>query len=293
MGHTLVILAAGIGSRYGGLKQMDPVGPSGEFIIDYSAYDAIRAGFDRVVFVIRREFADKFKRTIGARIGKRTTVQYAYQDLDCLPDGFSVPPDRKKPWGTGHALLACREQVPGPFAVINADDFYGRASFGTLACFLNDTAADETRSCLVGFPLRITMSSHGNVSRALCTVEDGSLRNIVEHTSIGQSNVSATGGFSGNELVSTNIWGLKPSFFEHLDGRFRAFLEERADLADAEFFLPSAIDALIKSGDITVDVLESPGPWLGITHPEDRPDLVSALRTLIDSGDYPPNLWRT
>lgn len=291
MKPTLVILAAGIGSRYGGLKQMDPVGPSGEFIIDYSAYDAIRAGFDRILFVIRRELADEFKRTIGARVGEHAAVDYAYQELDCLPDGFAVPPARKKPWGTGHALLVCRELVRGPFAVINADDFYGRASFEKLAGFLDDTADDETRSCLVGFPLRVTMSAHGAVSRAVCEVEDGRLRNIVEHTRIEQEDVSASGKLSGDELVSTNIWGLKPSFFGRLNAGFRTFLREWPGLADAEFFLPSAIDTLIKSGEMTVEVLESPGPWYGITHPEDRPDLVAALQSLVEAGEYPPDLW--
>ncbi|MFC1461971.1 NDP-sugar synthase [Verrucomicrobiota bacterium] len=291
MAHTLVILAAGMGSRYGGLKQTDPVGPCGEFIIDYSAYDAIRAGFDRIVFVIRRDMADDFRNTIGARVGEHATVEYAYQELDCLPQGFSVPADRKKPWGTGHALLVCRELVSGPFAVINADDFYGRTSFETLARFLTATTDDETLSCLVGFPLRITLSPHGAVSRAICTVEEGCLKDIVEHTRIEADGVADSGRLSGDKLVSTNIWGLKASFFEHLDNQFRGFLEEWPGSSDAEFFLPSVIDTLIKSGDMTVNVLESPGPWFGITHPEDRPDLVAALRALINTGDYRSNLW--
>ena len=291
MAHSLVILAAGIGSRYGGLKQTDPVGPSGEFVIDYSAYDAIRAGFDRIVFVIRRSMAEDFRNSIGARIGTRADVEYAYQELDCVPKGVLVPADRKKPWGTGHALLVARELVAGPFAVINADDFYGRASFETLAKFLSETADDDARSCLVGFPLRITMSPHGSVSRAVCTVEDGYLRGAVEHTRISEADISGSGRLSGNELVSTNIWGLKLSFLERLDSLFRDFLEESPDLASDEFFLPSAIDTLVKSGDMTVNVLESPGPWFGITHPEDRSDMVAALNGLVEAGDYPGDLW--
>ena len=291
MGNTLVVLAAGIGSRYGGLKQMDPVGPSGEFIIDYSAYDAARAGFDRVVFVIRRDMADDFKSAIGSRVSKRIAVQYAYQELDCLPAGFTVPPDRQKPWGTGHALLVCRELLAGPFAVINADDFYGRQSFEVLNGFLNDTADDGSRCCLVGFPLRITLSQHGAVSRAICTVEDGRLRGVTEHEGVTAEDISDSGTLSGENPVSTNIWGLKPSFFSHLEREFRKFLKQWPGLSDPEFFLPSVIDGLVKSNGITVDVLTSPGPWFGITHREDRPDLVAALQSLVDAGEYPPNLW--
>ena len=292
---TLVVLAAGIGSRYGGLKQMDPLGPSGEFLVDYTVYDAIRAGFGKVVFVIRRDIEDAFRRTIGARVEQHVATDYVFQRLEELPEGCRVPSARKKPWGTGHAVLVCREAVRTPFAVVNADDFYGRQSYEVLSRFLCETAEDETSYAMVGFLLENTLSKHGSVARGICEVgPDGCLAGVVEHTKIerqGPSILSEGLELSGRDIVSLNIWGLKPSVFEHLDAEFRTFLEISRDDPKAEFFVPTVINSLVDRGHATVKVLETRSAWFGVTYPDDKAAAIAGIRALIGKGDYPEALW--
>ena len=296
MSMTLVILAAGIGSRYGGLKQMDPVGPSGEFILDYSVYDALRAGAERVVFVIRHDIQEAFKAIIGSRIGKRAPVAYVCQELTDLPDGYAVPPERKKPWGTAHAVLVAAAAVDGPFVAANADDFYGCETFEVLFRFLRETARDPRRYAMPGFILRNTVSEHGSVARGVCQVSpQGRLEKVVERTDI----ASVAGGFrctgqslTGDEIVSLNIWGFKPTMFDHLRREFPRFLDTVRANPKAEFFLPTVVNALIAAGAAPVDVLHTPCAWFGATYPQDKPKVVKAIGTLIARGVYPANLWR-
>lgn len=301
MDLSLVVLAAGIGSRYEGLKQMDPVGPSGEFIFDYSVHDAIRAGFDRVVFVINAAIEDAFRSRIGGCIARHVAVEYVVQDLSDLPPGFGVPPDRTKPWGTAHAVLATRGVVKGPFGVINADDFYGRESYKILADFLRDSAGQPDRYAMVGFVIRNTVSEHGPVSRGICRVTaDGGLAEVVERTGIEKS----AGGIryaddngqwhalSGDESASMNIWGFKPLFFDALAAEFKMFLDRTGGDLRAEFFLPFAVNSLVLAGKVGVDVLKTTSSWFGITYPADKPRVVDRIQSLVDAGEYPEELFR-
>lgn len=296
MNLTLAVLAAGIGSRYGGLKQMDPVGPSGEFIIDYSIHDAVLAGFDRIVFIIRRDIENDFRATIGARAEKRIKVDYVLQELDILPQGYAVPPDRKKPWGTGHAVLVCRDAIREPFGVINADDFYGRESYQALARFLGNTSGDEQKYGMVGFILRNTLSDHGSVSRGICKADrNGNLENIVECTKIekapeGISCNIAGMSLSGNEPVSMNMWGFKPSLFEYLQKEFSVFLESAKGNPKSEFFIPDLVNKVMDEGKIKVQLLETKSAWFGITYPEDKQTVVAKIRRLVEADLYPRNL---
>ena len=300
MNPTLVVLAAGIGSRYGGLKQMDPMGPSGEFIVDYSVYDAIRAGFDRVVFVVSRRIEDDFKKVIGARLEKHVAVAYVRQELEALPPGFSVPADRQKPWGTGHAVLVCRESVRAPFAAINADDFYGRQSFQALGDFLRKRQAGEARYAMVGFRLSHTLSENGHVARGICDVDDrGFLKTVVERTRIEKTADGARfaiegGGWqclTGGEQVSMNMWGFTPSIFEHLSATFPKFLAASAGNQKAEFFMPTVVDQLIQEKKATAEVLPTSDTWFGVTYPQDKPTVVNRVLELVKSGAYPARLW--
>lgn len=298
---TLVVLAAGIGRRYGGLKQMDPVGPSGEFIIDYSVFDAIRAGFGRVVFVVSADIHDAFVETIGARVSKRIPVDYALQQLDNVPAGFTVPSHRDKPWGTGHAVLSAAAAVNDAFAMINADDFYGAHSFDVLARFLRDTADDEARYAMVGFVLRNTVSDHGSVARGVCTVDDdGMLEGVVERTRIEKTeqgiryhlaDKDAWHELTGEELVSMNMWGFKRSVFGHLDEAFQTFLAKSGQDARAEFFVPTVVDELISAGKVTTTVLQTPSRWFGVTYPQDKEVVVREVCRRIEAGEYPADLW--
>lgn len=300
MANTLIVLAAGIGSRYGGLKQMDPVGPSGEFILDYSVYDALRGGFEKVVFVISEAIADPFKQTIGRRIGAHAEVAYVIQSLEDVPPGFDVPSDRKKPWGTGHAVLSCRDVVTEPFAVINADDFYGRDAYAALSRFLSDTADREDLYAMVGYTLRNTVSEHGSVARGICRVDaDDTLVEVVERTRIEkQEDAIRYAGedgvwrpLSGEEPASMNFWGFKPSFFATLEAEFAAFLNSAATDPKAEFFVPAVVNMLVASNRIGVRVLRTSSDWYGVTYPEDKPRVVQAVRGLVTSGEYPADLW--
>ncbi len=299
MHPTLVVLAAGMGSRYGGLKQIDPVGPGGEVILDYSVHDAMAAGFGKVVFVLRRDMEEVFRETVGARFEERVSVGYAFQELEDLPAGFKVPEGRTKPWGTTHAVLACRHLVNEPFGVINADDFYGATSFRILAEALRSRAGTSGNYALVGFPLRNTLSGHGTVSRGICDVgEDGFLRHIEEcHDirAVGDAVELRRGGtlerVGGDRQVSMNMWGFCPDFLLHAAARFGDFLRGMENPLRSEYYLPSIVRDLMDAGAAQVQVLSSGESWLGVTYPEDKPLVREGLRRLVDAGIYPEPLW--
>ena len=289
MAPTLLVLAAGMGSRYGGLKQMDPVGPSGETVLDYAVFDALRAGFGRVVFVIRREFEEAFRSAVTAKYAGRIAVGFVFQSTGDLPAGSQVPPGREKPWGTGHAVWCARGVIDGPFAVINADDFYGAAAFTRLAAFLG--GAEGGRFAIVGFRLGNTLSENGAVSRGVCREQGGRLVSIVEETQITRADVGPGLRFSGHEVVSMNFWGFTPALFEELDAGLRSFLAQRGADPKSEFYLPSAVSDLISRGRATVEVLSSDDTWFGVTYREDRPHVAAAIASLVRSGAYPDGLF--
>lgn len=301
MGKTLVILAAGIGSRYGGLKQIEAVGPNGAIVIEYSVFDAIRAGFDRVVCVIRRDIEKDFRAIVASRFERQIPVEYVFQDMGAgLPPGFAVPEARRKPWGTAHAVMACRDAVAEPFAVINADDFYGRRSFDVLGRFLDTVKAGAPEFAMVGFALRNTLSEHGHVARGICEVGgDGWLKGVVERTKIERTGGGArfadeAGGWhplTGDEVVSMNMWGLTPCLFESLGREFRMFLDARGGDPKAEYFLPTVIDGLIGRGTAKVRVLATPELWFGVTYPQDKAVVVDGIGRLVGAGVYPERLW--
>lgn len=292
----LVVLAAGIGSRFGGVKQVEPVGPNGELIIEYSAFDARRAGFGRLVLVIRRDLERDFREAIGRRLERQMEVRYVFQEIGALPAGYSVPVGRTKPWGTGHAVLAAREAVRGPFAVINADDFYGAGAYHALAGHFKTADAGYA---LVGYPLRQTLSEHGAVSRGLCRTDaQGRLRQIAEVTKIekhgaGARYLDAAGKsqpLTGDETVSMNFWGFTPALFAQVDKLFAEFLAQHHTDPKSEFYLPIAVSALIERGEASVALLQSPDSWFGITYREDLPAARAAIRSLIANGVYPERL---
>ncbi|MDA0322192.1 MAG: sugar phosphate nucleotidyltransferase [Verrucomicrobia bacterium] len=295
MSKSLVVLAAGIGSRYGGLKQMDPMGPSGEFIIDYSVFDAMRAGFDKAVFVIRRDIEEDFRATIGKRIEDRIDTRYVFQELSDLPDGFDIPDGRSKPWGTSHAILAATDGVREPFAVVNGDDFYGRESYETLGAFLDQSADNASAYAMVGFTLRGTLSDHGTVTRGICHMAAGDLLESVIETSAlerdGDGARTPDGAYTGDELASMNMWGFKPSLFSHLQSAFLEFLRSSGNELKSECLIPAVVDALVQNSDVSVRVLPTSSPWFGVTNPDDKPKVVAAIQRLIDQGEYPGSLW--
>src|SRR5882724_9617093 len=289
---TLLVLAAGMGSRYGGLKQIDPVGPNGETIIDYSIFDALRAGFGRLVFVIRHDIEAAFREAIGARFEKRLPVEYVFQELNKLPEGFSVPPNRKKPWGTGQAILMAEKVIREPFAAINADDFYGAASFRVLAEHLRSGSPDYA---MVGFTLRNTLSEFGSVARGACQVApDGYLLGVRELTKIekdgaGAKYVDASGAvqrLSGDEPVSMNMWGFTPTLFTHLREQLIEFLKRHGQEEKSELYIPSVVNELVKAHQERCKVLRTTDSWFGVTYREDRPFVVEGIRALIARGDY-------
>jgi len=293
MQPTLLVLAAGMGSRYGGLKQIDSVGPSGETVLDYAVFDALRAGFGRVVFVIRREFESVFREKIGAKYAGKIIVDYVFQSLDALPPGFVIPAGREKPWGTGHAVWCARESVREPFAVINADDFYGADSLVQLARFLDQrSAGGAAEFAIVGFRLANTLSEHGMVSRGICTARpDGTLESITERTGIVADDVGEGRTFSGREIVSMNCWGFTPAVFAGIDRQFRAFLAKYGSDPKAEFYLPAAISTLIQRSEATVRVLPTVDSWFGVTYREDKPRVIAELASLVSEGVYPAKLF--
>jgi hypothetical protein len=300
---TLVVLAAGVGSRFGGLKQMEPVGPDGEAVLDYSVFDARRAGFGKVVFVIRRDIEEVFREVLGRRLEGQVEVSYAFQALDFLPAGYAVPTGRAKPWGTGQAVLSVAAQVKGPFAVINADDFYGMDSYRVLADFLRTppALAPSEHYAMVGFQLDRTLSDHGYVARGVSTTNAGGfLTSVEELTHIergpeGLRNVAPDGtirSLSGKETVSMNFWGFMPSIFGQLEPLFRRFLDTSAGLPKSEFYIPVAVNELVCAGQARVKVLPTTSSWFGVTYREDRAVVVESIRALIRSGAYPEHLWR-
>ena len=294
---TLLVLAAGMGSRYGGLKQIDPVGPRGETIIDYSIYDARRAGFDKLVFVIRHDIEQPFREVVGSRFEKKIAVEYVFQELDKLPAGFTPPPGRTKPWGTGQAILMAADVIRGPFAAINADDFYGANSFRVLGEHLQSGTNDFS---MVGFTLRNTLSEFGSVARGVCrTNAQGFLESVTEIVGIekdgaGASYKDETGAvhcFSGNEPVSMNMWGFNATLFDRLREQFTAFLKRHGQQEKSEFYIPGVVNELLSAKQTQVRVLPTADSWFGVTYREDRPCVVQGIRQLIAAGIYPENLW--
>ncbi len=306
---TLVILAAGMGSRYGGLKQMDPMTEDGNFIIDFSIYDAIRAGFDEVVFIIKKENYEAFRETIGARIEKKVKVTYVFQDLTDIPEGYTVPEERVKPWGTTHALLAARDVIHGPYGVINADDFYGRDTFEKLAAHLRKMESaekgDDTvdHCCAIGFKVKNTLTDKGTCSRGVCQVDgDGMLTSIVERLKIKKVGNDAAYldendqwvDLPGETTVSMNCWGLSARTIDFYRDEFRTFMADLPKAPNplkAECLLPNSVDKMMKAGLIDVKVYRTESAWFGVTYPEDKPWVVASIKELTEKGEYPAHLW--
>ena len=301
----LIIMAAGMGSRYGGLKQIDPITDQGEIILDFSLYDAMMAGFEKVVFIIKRENEQDFRTLIDRGAGRRLSVEYAFQEVTDLPEGYRVPEGRVKPWGTCHAVLSARDFIDGPFAVINADDYYGPGAFQEIYDYLETAEDDEKyRYCMVGYQLENTLTENGHVARGVCEVtEDGRLSDIVERTKImrredGIAFTEDDGNtwvpLSEGTTVSMNFWGFTESFVREMQNRFPAFLDKA--LAEnpqkAEYFLPGVVDQLIKEGKASVKVLKSQDKWYGVTYKEDKQSVVDALQAMKDKGLYPDKLWK-
>lgn len=287
MQPTLLVLAAGMGSRYGGLKQIDPVGPGGETMLDYSVHDALRAGFGRIVFVIRRDFEALFREQVAAKYAGRVAVDFVFQSLDALPEGVSVPTGREKPWGTGHATWCARTALAEPFAVINADDFYGADSFRQLATFLG--RAQPNQAAMVGFRLANTLSEAGAVSRGICVADAaGQLRSVTERVGIVPSDTGPGGTFKPDTLVSMNCWGFTPDIFPSLDAEFRAFLRDSvpSNPLKVEFYLPGAISSLIAQGKLRTQVLPTESQWFGVTYREDKLKVMASIAELIRAGKY-------
>ncbi|MFV0554847.1 MAG: NDP-sugar synthase [Mangrovibacterium sp.] len=299
MKPTLLILAAGMGSRYGGLKQIDPFGPNGETIIEYSVFDAIRAGFGKVVFVIRESFADDFKAIFDSKLKGKIEVEYVYQELNKLPEGYACPEEREKPWGTGHAILMAKDVIKEPFASINADDFYGKESFEVMAEFLkNECTADQYS--MMGYSLKNTLSEYGSVSRGICESDDKqNLTVIVERHEIrreAQGIVCNDGKgelmtIAENSPASMNYWGFHPSLFAKLEDLFKRFLDADINTPKSEFYIPNVVFDLIKDKSAATKVLEADSPWFGVTFPDDKPFVVGKIQDLTDKGVYPAKLW--
>ena len=301
MRSTLLILAAGMGSRYGGMKQVDPFGPSGETITDYSIYDALHAGFERFVFVISPKMEEDFKNSYVKKFPSHLEVDYVIQSIDDLPEGFSLPADRVKPWGTAHAVLMAKDVIREPFAVINADDYYGRKSYKIMHHFLAQVAkTGEGHYCMVGFELQKTVSEHGSVARGVCKVDEkGYLDGIVERTkiyikdgSIVYENVDeSVRPLDPMSTVSMNLFGFTPDFFPHIEENFKGFLKENEGNPKAELYIPYVVDNLIKAGLSKMSVLQTPESWFGVTYQEDKPTVLAAIQKLVDEGAYPESLW--
>lgn len=300
MKPTLFVLAAGMGSRYGGLKQLDGVGPNKETIMDYSIFDAVNAGFGKLVFVIRKDFEEEFKEKIVKKYEKKIPVELVFQEPDNLPDGFTPNPERVKPWGTNHAVMMGKNVINEPFAVINADDFYGRESFKVLADYLTSLNASENKYCMVGYRVGNTLSESGTVARGVCeTDESDNLTGVVERTQIkridGKVSYHEDNGswisIEDNTPVSMNMWGFTPDYFKYSDEYFIDFLNENQDNIKAEFFIPLVVNDLIVNNKVNVKVLDTPSVWFGVTYAEDRPLVVAKLKELTDEGIYPSPLW--
>lgn len=300
MKPTLLVLAAGMGSRYGSLKQMDGVGPHNEAILDYSVFDAIRAGFGKVVFVIRHSFAKDFTEVFTKeRFGNRIEVEYVYQELDCLPQGFTPPADRQKPWGTNHAVMMGKSAIDTPFAVINADDFYGAEAYEVLARYLDTLDGSKNRYCVVGYKLKNTLSDFGTVSRGVCTADkQGNLTSIAECYEIGCYDGAVKHKINGEleaidpeSIVSMNMFGYTPDYFDYSDSYFVDFLKAHGQELKSEFLIPTVTNSLIEKGIVTMKVLSSEAKWFGVTYKEDKPIVMDKIKALVAAGKYPENLW--
>jgi len=285
-------MAAGMGSRYGGLKQLDAIGPSGETIIDYSVYDAIKAGFTKVVFIIRKDFEQEFKSKITDKYEGQIQVEFAFQDLNDLPDEFTCPESREKPWGTGHAIFSARNIINEPFVAINGDDFYGRESFKVVADYYRKGANSFS---MVAFKLDKTLSSFGGVTRGLCTVNDEKLNTVIETADLQKTDYGVSSNrdieLDGSEPVSMNVWGFTPILFKYLEEKFVEFLSENGTEMKSEYLIPSVVNELIQSGQETVHVLRSGATWFGVTYKEDKPYVEGEIEKLVNKGEYPGKLF--
>ena len=296
---TLVIMAAGMGSRFGGLKQIEPIDEYGNFIIDYSIYDAIQEGFTKVVFIIKKENYDIFRETVGARVEKYINVEYAFQELDKLPEGYMVPEGRVKPWGTGHAILCAKDLVHENFAIINSDDFYGRDAYRVIANFLKNNH-DESKYAMAGYRVRNTLTENGSVKRGVCQQENGYLTKLIESKieKIDGKLIATPleGGedfeVSGDDLVSMNMFGFTPKMFKKLEDGFPKFLDShKGDMEKCEYLIPTIVFEQINDGEATVEVLKTDAVWQGITYREDKDKVVSEIKKLVDNGEYPRGVW--
>ena len=300
MKPTLFILAAGMGSRYGGLKQLDGLGPNGETIMDYSVFDAMRAGFGKVVFVIRKDFEEDFRRVVLSKYADHVPCEVCFQGIDCLPEGFTRNPERTKPWGTNHAVLMAKDLVHEPFMVINADDFYGKESFEVMAKFLLDVNGQQGKYCMAGYRVGNTLSEHGTVSRGVCATDKmGYLTDVVERTAIESKNGHIVfPDENGNEVeipfdtpVSMNMWGFTPEYFEYTEEAFKEFLKVSGQELKTEFYIPTLVNDLIKAGKATCQVLDTPAKWFGVTYADDRQMVVDKIQALVEAGVYPNKLF--
>jgi len=299
MKPTLLILAAGIGSRYGGVKQMDKIGPSGESIIDYSVYDAIRAGFGKVVFVLNPKIEKEFKEVYEARLVGKIETDYVLQEVSAVPKGVEISSDRIKPWGTGHAVLVAKNVINEPFAVINADDFYGKNAFDLISEFLTNISNNSSDYAMVGYRLENTLSENGSVSRGICQTKNGLLTDVVERTSIMYQNQDIvftdegeTQTIAGDSVVSMNFWGFSPLYFEQLENDFIEFIKKNAGEIKAEFYIPTVVNDLINKKEATIKMLTSNDRWFGVTYQEDKATTINAINELVKNGTYPENLWK-
>ena len=296
---TLFILAAGMGSRYGGLKQIDGLGPNGEAILDYSVFDALRAGFGKIVFVIRKDFEEDFRRVVLSKYEGKVPCEVCFQSVDKVPAGYAYNPERTKPWGTNHAVLMGKDLIKEPFAVINADDFYGKESFQVLADFLTSVEGKKGEYCMVGYRVCNTLSENGSVSRGVCTTDaNGHLTDVVERTKIEEKNGTIV--FTENDVdtpldphtpVSMNMWGFTPEYFAYTEEAFKAFLAAKGQELKSEFYIPTLVNDLITAGKATCKVLDTPSKWFGVTYSEDRPQVVMKINQLIKEGVYPAKLF--
>ena len=301
MKPTLFVLAAGMGSRYGGLKQLDGLGPNGETIMDHSIYDAIQSGFGKVVFVIRKDFEKDFREKILSKYENHIPVEVVFQSLDALPEGFTCPADRVKPWGTNHAVLMGKDVIKEPFAIINADDFYGRDSFAVIAKELMAMEGKKNQYCMVGFRVGNTMSESGTVARGVCVTKDGLLIDVVERTAIGYKEDGRIAFTDENGVeqilapetpVSMNLWGFTPDYFDYSEEYFKKFLKENSENLKAEFFIPLLVNELVTTGKATVKVLDTTSKWFGVTYAADRPAVVEKFAELHANGEYPQNMFK-
>ena len=285
---TLVVMAAGMGSRFGGLKQIEPIGPKGEAILDFSVYDAVKAGFTKVVFVIKHAIEKDFKEFVGNRIEKKVKVEYVFQEIDKLPEGYTCPETREKPWGTAHAILCCKDVVKEPFAVVNADDYFGRSAFVKMAEFLKSDSDDYA---MVGFRLMNTLTENGYVSRGVCEIENGELKSVTERTKIMDCKFTEDDGATWTQLpedtvVSMNLWGFRPDVFGYIETGFKKFLDEKIDVPKSEYYLPTVVSERIERKEKSVKVLIAEDKWYGVTYKEDKQVVVDAIGKMVADGCY-------